>query len=46
MCGKATESRTTMNKEQQDKAMILSLCKEKEAKAKNMGTEDAVNVLE
>ena len=46
MCGKATESRTTMNKEQQDKAMFVSFCIEQYAKAKNMTTEDVVNLFE
>ena len=46
MCGKATERRTTMNKEQQDKAMFVSFCIEQYAKAKNMATEDVVNLFE
>ena len=46
MCGKATERRTTMNMEQQDKAMFVSFCLEQYAKAKNMTTEDVVNLFE
>lgn len=35
-----------MNKEQQDKAMFVSFCIEQYAKAKNMATEDVVNLFE
>ena len=35
-----------MNKEQQDKAMFVSFCIEQYAKAKNMSTEDVVNLFE
>lgn len=46
MCGRATERRTTMNKEQQHRAMFVSFCIEQYAKAKNMATEDVVNLFE
>lgn len=46
MCGRATERRTTMNKEQQDRAMFVSFCIEQYAKAKNMDAEDVVNLFE
>ena len=35
-----------MNKEQQDRAMFVSFCIEQYAKAKNMATEDVVNLFE
>ena len=35
-----------MNMEQQDKAMFVSFCIEQYAKAKNMTTEDVVNLFE
>ena len=35
-----------MNKEQQDKAMFVSFCIEQYAKARNMATEDVVNLFE
>ena len=44
--GRATERRTTMNKEQQARAMFVSFCIEQYAKAKNMATEDVVNLFE
>ena len=47
MRGRATERRTTMNnKEQQDRAMFLSFCIEQYAKAKNLATEDVVDMFE
>lgn len=47
MCGKATERRKAMNnKEQQDRAMFVSFCIEQYAKAKNMSTEDVVDLFE
>ena len=35
-----------MNKEQQARAMFVSFCIEQYAKAKNMATEDVVNLFE
>ena len=47
MCGRATERRKAMNnKELQDRAMFLSFCIEQYAKAKNMTTEDVVDLFE
>ena len=46
MRGKTTERRTAMNKEQQDRAMFVSFCIEQYAKAKNMSTENVVNLFE
>lgn len=47
MRGRATERRKAMsNKEQQDRAMFVSFCIEQYAKAKNMNTEDVVDLFE
>ena len=47
MCGRATERGKAMNnKELQDRAMFLSFCIEQYAKAKNMNTEDVVDLFE
>ena len=47
MCGRATERIKAMNnKELQDRAMFLSFCIEQYAKAKNMTTEDVVDLFE
>lgn len=47
MRGRATERRKAMNnKELQDRAMFLSFCIEQYAKAKNMTTEDVVDLFE
>ena len=46
MCGRATERRIIMNKEIQGKAVFVSFCIEQYAKAKNMSTEDVVNLFE
>lgn len=47
MRGRATERRKAMNnKELQDRAMFLSFCIEQYAKAKNMNTEDVVDLFE
>lgn len=46
MCGRATERRTTMNNEQQNRAMFVSFCIEQYAKAKNKNTVDVVNLFE
>ena len=47
MCGRATERIKAMsNKEQQDRAMFVSFCIEQYAKAKNMNTEDVVDLFE
>lgn len=47
MRGRATERIKAMNnKELQDRAMFLSFCIEQYAKAKNMTTEDVVDLFE
>ena len=46
MCGRATERRRTMKGEVEERAMFVSFCIEQYAKAKNMSTEDVVNLFE
>lgn len=43
---KQAERAKEMNNEQQDKALFVSFCIEQYAKAKNMNTEDVVNLFE
>lgn len=43
---KFTERRIKMKSEQQDRAVFVSFCIEQYAKAKNMTTEDVVNLFE
>ena len=46
MCGRATERRCAMKGEVEERAMFVSFCIEQYAKAKNMSTEDVVNLFE
>lgn len=46
MRGRATERRRTMKGEVEERAMFVSFCIEQYAKAKNMSTEDVVNLFE
>lgn len=46
MCGRATERRIEMKGEVEERAMFVSFCIEQYAKAKNMTTEDVVNLFE
>lgn len=46
MCGRAAERRIAMKSDQQDRAMFVSFCIEQYAKAKNMTTDEVVNLFE
>ena len=46
MRGRDTERRCAMKGEVEEKAMFVSFCIEQYAKAKNMSTEDVVNLFE
>ena len=46
MCGRVTERRCAMKGEVEERAMFVSFCIEQYAKAKNMSTEDVVNLFE
>lgn len=45
MCGRATERRCAMKSEVEERAQFVSFCIEQYAKAKNMSTEDVVNLF-
>jgi len=46
MCNGFTERRIKMKSGQQDRAVFVSFCIEQYAKAKNMATDDVVNLFE
>ncbi len=46
MCGRAAERKITMKSDQQNRAVFMSFCIEQYAKAKNMTTDDVVNLFE
>ena len=46
MCDRVKERRATMTNEKQARAMFVSFCIEQYAKAKNITTEDVVNMFE